>query len=214
MSMGTAFRSTDPREAFVYEALSEAARTGGRAPTNQHLADELDLGSPSQISAIIGSLERRKLISVERFATQRRVTIAQTGKSTAITGNPKPHWRYVGVSQERHRIIDRQKREERRRKATQRQVLPTPVKVEIAKPNPLVTDAKAHADRYTDARKLAATIKNPFDHGKPVSTDSAPACEDDPRTPALSRGPCPRCGTRGDLGCKHQKPYEEAPAPR
>ena len=30
---------------------------------------------------------------------------------------------------------------------------------------------------------------------------------DDPRPIALSREPCPRCSTRGDLGCPHQQPF-------
>lgn len=36
----------------------------------------------------------------------------------------------------------------------------------------------------------------------------------DPRPPALNREPCPRCNTRGDLGCPHQQPFTlEAGAP-
>lgn len=31
----------------------------------------------------------------------------------------------------------------------------------------------------------------------------------DPRRPAFSREPCTYCGTRGDLGCKHQSPFLE-----
>lgn len=30
---------------------------------------------------------------------------------------------------------------------------------------------------------------------------------DDPRPVALSREPCSRCQTRGDLGCPHQQPF-------
>lgn len=30
----------------------------------------------------------------------------------------------------------------------------------------------------------------------------------DPRPIAAGRDPCPRCGTRGDLGCRHQAPFE------
>ncbi|GEM_PF-2425078 len=32
--------------------------------------------------------------------------------------------------------------------------------------------------------------------------------DDDPRPVALSREPCPRCQTRGDLGCAHQQPFQ------
>ena|SRR5690348_15397553 len=29
----------------------------------------------------------------------------------------------------------------------------------------------------------------------------------DARPPALSRGPCPKCETRGEIGCAHQRPF-------
>lgn len=31
----------------------------------------------------------------------------------------------------------------------------------------------------------------------------------DPRPHAASKGPCPRCAVRGDLGCAHQQPWQE-----
>jgi hypothetical protein len=36
-----------------------------------------------------------------------------------------------------------------------------------------------------------------------------PTVVGDPRPPAWSREPCRVCATRGDLGCAHQRPFEE-----
>lgn len=36
-----------------------------------------------------------------------------------------------------------------------------------------------------------------------------PIAEDDPRPFAFSREPCRRCQTRGDLGCAHQRPFQD-----
>lgn len=34
---------------------------------------------------------------------------------------------------------------------------------------------------------------------------------DSGKPPAVSRGPCPRCGVPGFRGCEHQRPFEPAP---
>lgn len=67
--------------------------------------------------------------------------------------------------------------------------------------------AGAFAERHREARKLSATALDPLPIGRACPVLVAPAKPADPRPPAFSRGPCPRCGTRGDLGCAHQAPF-------
>lgn len=66
-------------------------------------------------------------------------------------------------------------------------------------------------------REARLSIARRFSHGTPLDIDrgaSLPvAMADrgpaDARPYALSADPCGRCGTRGTLGCKHQKPFTE-----
>lgn len=64
------------------------------------------------------------------------------------------------------------------------------------------------SERYLSARALSASVHHPLPIGRPtpvLTVDIPP--ESDRRPPALSRAPCLRCGTRGDIGCGHQRPY-------
>ena len=67
--------------------------------------------------------------------------------------------------------------------------------------------AGAFAARRIEARKLSATALDPLPISRPCPVLAAPACAADRRPVAMSRGPCPRCGTRGELGCAHQAPF-------
>tara|TARA_B100000678_G_scaffold260890_1_gene242042 strand:- start:6722 stop:6964 length:243 start_codon:yes stop_codon:yes gene_type:complete len=53
--------------------------------------------------------------------------------------------------------------------------------------------------------KRAAKRASPSKTGARLSMPSTGP--DDSRPIALSREPCPRCSTRGDLGCPHQQPF-------
>lgn len=65
-------------------------------------------------------------------------------------------------------------------------------------------------------RETRLAIARRFSNGTPLDIsrgasmplampDSGPA---DRRPYAMSPDPCPRCATRGTLGCQHQKPFE------
>ena len=83
----------DPWEAMVYRSLSRAAENGERCPTSIEIATMLDCSPGGTAAGIVKRLERRGLISVERYQRERRVTIVATGKSTAQVKTPAPHWR-------------------------------------------------------------------------------------------------------------------------
>lgn len=74
-----------------------------------------------------------------------------------------------------------------------------------------------HIREQARQREARLSIARRFSHGTPLDIergaslpvampDRGPA---DPRPYALSPDPCARCGTRGTLGCKHQKPFTE-----
>ncbi len=48
-----------------------------------------------------------------------------------------------------------------------------------------------------------------IDLDRPTPVLVAPATRGDRRPFARDRGPCPRCGTRGEFGCKHFAPFEK-----
>lgn len=70
----------------------------------------------------------------------------------------------------------------------------------------IAAEAADREKRFAEARRLA--ISNPIPIGRPTPTLARPAMDYDRRPIAADRGPCPRCATRGDLGCAHQRPYE------
>ncbi len=73
--------------------IAEAARTGRRAPTADDIQEHTGCNSISTTVNIVQSLEKRGLISVERFQRSRRITILETGMRTAAVINETPHWR-------------------------------------------------------------------------------------------------------------------------
>ena len=66
-------------------------------------------------------------------------------------------------------------------------------------------------ERRNRARQFA-NVGDPIPVQRPMPVLAYQAPADDIRPPALSRGPCLRCETRGDIGCAHQRPYEPVKA--
>lgn len=78
---------------IIMGALTSAAEQGAYCPTADDLSDMIDSNAVSTTVAIIHRLERRGLVKVERYQRSRRVTIVETGCSTAEPANKAPHWR-------------------------------------------------------------------------------------------------------------------------
>lgn len=71
-------------------------------------------------------------------------------------------------------------------------------------------EGKRAARRYRWRRiamSCSGTVAKPLpiDRPRPVMVEAPPAATDR-RPPARDKSPCPRCQTRGDLGCKHFAP--------
>lgn len=189
-------RSLGAAAQTIFDAIARAAAAGKACPTNVELADAIDAGSISSPAKMIMVLERRGLISVERFGAGRQVTIAATGQKTAYSGKRAPHWSTRGI------------------KPQPRQPRPQPAsEAAPAERTSIREQAFAEAElrerRFSAARKMtSAPVSDLPDIGDRAIL-SAPAQMNDDRPFALSRDPCPRCATRGDLGCAHQRPFEE-----
>lgn len=84
------------REAIIMARLEKAANDGVECPSNNTLAGALGASSPSSPVNVMDQLQKKGLITVERFATSRIVTIAATGKSTFGDRNKAAHWRVAG----------------------------------------------------------------------------------------------------------------------
>jgi hypothetical protein len=69
-----------------------------------------------------------------------------------------------------------------------------------------VTDGQRRAATRSTGSSMNIGLVLALDH-PPAPT--MPAVAGDPRPPAWSREPCRVCATRGDLGCAHQRPFEE-----
>lgn len=175
------------REWKVYQALVSAAERGDKAPANWLLAEMVGNQSMATGARLVARLEERGLIAVERTRCSRVITIVASGKRTA------PSRTSSGPRKGASAMHAQQRRADLRRQAEQ-----------------LVTDANTPAERRRDARKLSATVHDPLPIARLCPVLAAPACPADPRPPAFSRAPCPRCGTRGELGCAHQAPFEPA----
>jgi hypothetical protein len=80
-------------EAIVFSAIEAAANDGLHCPRADDLAEMISVESVSTTVGIVNRLERKGLITVERFQKSRRVTIVATGKMTAEPANRTPHWR-------------------------------------------------------------------------------------------------------------------------
>jgi hypothetical protein len=66
----------------------------------------------------------------------------------------------------------------------------------------------AAAERRRNAALSTGTVVSALDHLGPQPVARFVPTASDRRRFAVSREPCPRCNTRGDLGCRHQRPYE------
>lgn len=79
----------------VYAALVAAAEAGARCPTNDALCGQTGHASTNSAVEAIKRLVHAGIITVERFARDRVVTIAATGKKTAAPKCTAPHWRDI-----------------------------------------------------------------------------------------------------------------------
>ena len=77
--------------------LERAANAGHPCPSNGVLAGAIGASSSSNPVNVMARLQKRGLITVERFATSRIVTITATGKSTFGDRSKAPHWRVAGA---------------------------------------------------------------------------------------------------------------------
>ena len=83
-----------PEERKILEIVTDAANAGEPCPTNTELADRLGFKSHSGPLGALQRLQKRGLITLERFQVERRVTINATGKRTKVY-NTQPHWRDI-----------------------------------------------------------------------------------------------------------------------
>lgn len=65
-------------------------------------------------------------------------------------------------------------------------------------------EAQERERRYQRAMRLTTLV--PLSINRPAPVLTAPEQEGDTRPIAPGRDPCPRCETRGDLGCAHFRP--------
>jgi len=72
-----------------------------------------------------------------------------------------------------------------------------------------VGETKARYNR----RQRAASFGTPVPIGRPTPVLVHAPEGEDRRPAAFGPGPCPRCETRGTIGCAHQRPYVAPPAP-
>lgn len=84
-------RAEDARQ--VMRMIETAVANGKPCPSNIDISHKLGMQSPSGAVKVLASLEKRGLIEIERFGASRRVTIAATGRSTAVIGSQRPHFR-------------------------------------------------------------------------------------------------------------------------
>lgn len=129
----------------VLAMISRAAKANEACPDNGAIAALVGASSISAAPKYLDRLEKKGLISVERFNTQRRVTIVATGDQTRIYGDPRPHW-----------SLSRKASPARPRQAGQGEAGETDVRAEVE----------------LEKRRV-------------------------------DREPCPRCGVRRDVGCRH-----------
>lgn len=71
--------------------------------------------------------------------------------------------------------------------------------VALGKSTAGITGSRQPHWRFSDQRDRQPTKQRAY---APRSRDLAPV-EREPLPPAVSRDPCPRCGTRSDIGCAH-----------
>lgn len=82
--------SLTAQDLVVLAALNGAANAGSSCPSNEDIMAMTNVASPASAAAILKKLQKRGLITVERIARARRVTIVETGRQTAaVTGRPR-----------------------------------------------------------------------------------------------------------------------------
>lgn len=187
------------KRAAILAALNTAADEGRVCPSNDELAVLVQVRGAATASDAVKALERDGLIVVERFSAGRMVTIVATGRSTRWDGARNPHWRgrparvFAGTEAGKQSLQQADR------------VLASSAGVATIEDELAITAAKRRV-----AQSLG-TVKRPIPLDRPAAP-RADAVPGDRRPPAWDRGPCPRCATRGDLGCAHQRPFEEAAA--
>lgn len=88
--------NTEQRIEAVRKAIRRAAENALPCPTNPELAKLAGYGSISGPVGALGILVKRGVLTVERFATARRVTFADGVATAVVKGTP--HWRDIGPS--------------------------------------------------------------------------------------------------------------------
>lgn len=84
-----------PTQSLVLKMLEDAASRGMPCPTNQEIADMLDVNSVSSASHMLKRLEADGKIIIDKFQASRVVKIIATGEVTAMPKNQTPHWRQI-----------------------------------------------------------------------------------------------------------------------
>ena len=161
----------------LMQILENIAAEGGACPTNAQLAKMLGFRSTSPAVRLVRRLETENAICVERGACTRAITILATGK------------RIASVNADNVKPVYPKARNGKRLRSAS-----TLRRVEIAK-----DEARRAGDEVE--RDSAGLI------GRPAAQTAPSKGTVDRRPIALSLDPCPRCGTRGDLGCAHQQPF-------
>lgn len=81
-------------QSALFSWLVECAEQGLPCPRNSDIAARFHFSTDSTCSGMVSALERVGMITVERYQQGRRITIVDTGKSTAAVPNARPHWRH------------------------------------------------------------------------------------------------------------------------
>ena len=196
---------------LIYREIRKAASTGKAAPSNSELADLAGFQSTASPARALSTLARDGAIRLETGACERRITIVATGATTKVSENFRPISRSDRARRgETIRKRAAERRDERAGEAAQPKPVAVPAKA-TSHDRQLLDATREQAKRYTKSRELSATFRNPvpIDRPTPVLRHTPPHGTD--RRPiALTRDPCPRCATRGDLGCEHQQPFQPA----
>lgn len=72
----------------------------------------------------------------------------------------------------------------------------------------IAAEVAEQAQRRSIARTLSGSAMAALTLPRPAAP-RAIAIRTFPKAPAANREPCPRCATRGDLGCAHRAPAEQ-----
>lgn len=170
--------STHPRhDETVLAMLIKACEMGDECPSNYVLSAACGFSAPNTVVPVIARLEQRGLIKVVRGSRARKVTIVATGKSTREV---------ISVERQYGRRITKL----------------------ASFPFNHRTLAQVDADRIEGLRLSAAQEaqaqslrKDQAEKGQIIAPP-----EPMPRWGSpdwVSRDPCPKCGVRADIGCKH-----------